>query len=234
MAARWHANCSMPASITIPKKSWNCLGRGWDWLAKLHGATRRELPDDFAPNRRELLRTETALICKPADILTASQARRIREGVTELLCLPLPYSRCHGDFNPNNALRPFDEPAGFYGFDFEFARNAVCLYRCVRVGAFRLAVSAGNARTHGRGNLSAPVTVVVSVASARSTVSQHSARLCVGDGRQQQRPASAVCGKSLGFKDSPLAAKLRSPLGDQSPDLPTWQNALRCELERLD
>ncbi len=211
-----------------PDEELELLGRGWEWLAKLHQATRRELPDDFTSNRRALLLAETTYLQDLA-ILTAAQARRIREVVTELLCLPLPYSRCHADFNPNNALRPFDDPAGFYGFDFEFARNAVSLF-----DVFEWARS---------GWLCLPGTPALSEEETCTRLSQlwspshplgqrfHS--ILRGYASEMGVSSSDLRPLFVGNLTVSLAAKLRSPLGDQSPDLPTWQNALRCELERL-
>lgn len=211
-----------------PNEEIRLLAIGWEWLAKLHRATRRELPQDFLSTRRALLETETAFL-QQHGILTASEARRLRESVGELLDLPLPYSRCHADFNPNNALRPFDDPTGFYGFDFEFSRNTVSLF-----DVFEWARS---------GWLCLPGTPIVSQEenntrlsqlwlqthplgqSFHATLSEYASAMGVASG--DLRPLFA------GHLAVALAAKLQSPLGDQSPDLPTWQNALHYEIKHL-
>lgn len=204
------------------------LSGGWNWLAKLHRSTRREMPNGFTDTRRALLHSETEYL-RVRDILSADEVSHLRRAIGELFCLPVPYSRCHADCNPNNALRPFVNPDGFYGFDFEFARNAVSLldvFEWARSGWLCLPGTANLnqeetcARLEALWSHSHPL-------GQRFHAALDNYAVEMGVRGDDLRPFW------VGYLAVSLAAKLKSPLGEHSPDLPTWRNALHCELERL-
>jgi hypothetical protein len=204
------------------------LSAGWNWLAILHRSTRRELPAGFAGSRRIQLQIQTDFL-HAQGVLSREEVCCLRRAVEGLLNLPFPYSRCHADFNPNNALRPFDNADGLYGFDFEFGRNAGCL-----MDVFEWARS-GWLCLPGTPNLTQEETCarLEALWSHAHPTGQRFHAALRNYAAEMKVTSDDLRPLWVGYLAVSLAAKLQSPLGSQSPDLPTWRNALHYELQGL-